>query len=371
MTRSRSTVEQLLDDLRRELRPLGWRRRRRVLAELRDHVLSAVEDGQDEADAVRRLGNGRDALAGFPVRRRTHRATLVAVPVAFLALAAPVSGPLVQNLGAGATPSQAATISPARQQRLAEEECARAWNSAGNERWHAVAQRSHATQAYVGVGYQSRRVPVTGMGTPLVPGAGSPLVVTTCAVRFMLARVASPYQRGISTFARKVGGTFRFYRTLRVRTRSAAPGENATVDATGRLTLGATALAPICPPQQLGSRVLSVVAGTRKTVLTPHTTTDLARSTRSFVVAIRNTGTVTIEGAIANLELYGSGGPHRPTWRSKPVTIARLAAGALVEVPFTTPMLGTGTRLVRATTAGIACETRLGDNSPVYRVRPS
>src|ERR1700712_5281919 len=121
MTRSRSTVEQLLAHLRRELRPLGWRRRRRVLAEIRDHVLSAVEDGPTESDAIHRLGDAHGALAGFPARRRTHRAALVAVPVAFLALAAPVSGPLVQNLGAGAVPSQAATIPFARQQRLAPE----------------------------------------------------------------------------------------------------------------------------------------------------------------------------------------------------------------------------------------------------------
>jgi hypothetical protein len=362
MTRSPSTVELLLADLRRELRPLGRRQRRRVLAEVRDHPLSAVEDGQDESDAVRRLGDANVVLAGFPARRRTHRAALAAVPVAFLALAASVSGTLVQHLGAGATPSQAATISPARQQRLAQEGCVKAWNSAGNARWHALARSSHAVQAYVGVGYQSRRG---------LPAPGTRLVVASCGVRFMLARVASPYQRGISTFAHKVGGTFDFYRSLRVRARAAAPGENATVDSAGRLTLGARALAPICPPTQLGSRVVSVVAGTQKTVLSPDATTSLGRGTRSFVVAIRNTGTVTIEGAIANLELYGAAGPGRPTWRSKPVAISRLDAGGLVEVPFTTPALGTSTRLVRATTAGIACETRLGDNSPVFRIRPT
>jgi hypothetical protein len=342
-----------------------------VLAEVRDHLLSAVEDGQPESDAVRRLGDAHVALAGFPARRRTHRAALVAVPVAFLALAAPVSGPLVENLGAGATPSQAATISPARQQRLAQEECVRAWNSTANARWQALARSSHAAQAQVGIGYQTRRLPVPGKGTPLVPAPGSRLVVAGCGVRFMLARVASPYQRGISIFAHKIGGTFRFYRSLRVRTRSAEPGENATVDSAGRLTLGAGALAPVCPKEQLGSRVLSVVAGPRKTVLAPDATTNLAPGTHSFVVAIRNTGTVTIEGAIANLELYGAAAPDRPTWRSKPVTIPRLRAGGLVEVPFTTPALGTATRLVRATTAGIVCETRLGDNSPVFRIHPN
>jgi hypothetical protein len=371
MTRSRSTVEQLLTHLRRDLRPLGWRRRRRVLAEIRDHVLSAVEDGQTESEAIQRVGDAHGALAGFPARRRTHRVALLAVPIAFLALAAPVSGPLVQNLGAGATPSQAATISPARQQRLAEEACVSAWNSVGNARWQLLARSSHAARAYVGVGYQTRRLPWKGKGTPLVPGPGSPLVVAGCGVRFMLSRVASPYQRGISIFAHKVAGTFRFYRTLRLRTRSAAPAENATVDPAGRLTLSAGALAPVCPSEKLGSRVLSVVAGRQKTVLAPDATTNVARGTHSFVVAIRNTGTVAITGAIANLELYGAAGPARPTWRSKPVTIARLHAGELVEVPFATPALGTTTRLVRATTAAIACETRLGDNSPVFRVRPS
>jgi hypothetical protein len=362
VTRSRSTVEQLLAHLRRELRPLGWRRRRRVLAEIRDHVLSAVEDGHTEAEVIHRLGDAHGALAGFPARRRTHRVALIAVPVAFLALAAPVSGPLVQRVGAGVTPSQAATIPFARQQRLAQEACVSAWNSAGNARWQALARSSHAAQAYVGVGYQSRHG---------LPAPGTRLVVASCGVKFMLARVASPYQRFIWTYARKVGGTFHFYRSLHVRTRSAAPGENATVDSAGRLTLRARALAPTCPPARLGSRVVSVVAGTRKTVLAPDATTSLGRATRSFVVAIRNTGTVTITGAIANLELYGAASPRRQTWRSKPVTIARLHAGELVEVPFTTPALGTTTRLVRATTAAIACETRLGDNSPVFRVRPS
>ena len=114
-----------------------------------------------------------------------------------------------------------------------------------------------------------------------------------------------------------------------------------------------------------------MVAGAQQTVLAPDATTNLARGTHSFVVAIRNTGTVTITGAIANLELYAATAPDRPTWRSKPVTVPRLRAGGLVEVPFTTPALGTGTHLIRATTAAIPCETRLGDNSPVFRVHPS
>jgi hypothetical protein len=53
------TVEQLLADLRSELRPLGRRTRRRVLAEARDHLLSGIEEeiasGASEGEAERRV----------------------------------------------------------------------------------------------------------------------------------------------------------------------------------------------------------------------------------------------------------------------------------------------------------------------------
>jgi hypothetical protein len=362
MNGSRSALERLLSDMRRELRPLGGRARRRVLEEVRDHVLSAVEAGLDEAEAVARVGQPRVVLAGLPARRRTHRAAVVAVPVAFLALAAPVSGPLVQNLGAGATVSQASTLGFAQQQLLARERCVQAWNAPASGRWRALARRSGAVRAYVGVGY------VTGRGWPI---SKARLRVASCGVNLKLARVASPYQPSISVFARKARNSFGFYRTLRVHSRSASATENARVDASGRLTLSMHPLPPICPRERIGSGIQSVVAGPQRKVLARGSETSLGRRVHSFVVAIRNDGKVAIQGAIASLELYPSADAHRPSWRSKPVTISRLQPGELIAVPFATPALGNTTRLVRATTAAIACETRVGDNSRLYPINSS
>jgi hypothetical protein len=54
-----STVDQLLADLRRELRPLGWRARRAVLAEARDHLMSGIDHelaaGASPEEAERRV----------------------------------------------------------------------------------------------------------------------------------------------------------------------------------------------------------------------------------------------------------------------------------------------------------------------------
>jgi hypothetical protein len=86
---------------------------------------------------------------------------------------------------------------------------------------------------------------------------------------------------------------------------------------------------------------------------------------------VRNEGRLAIRGAIASLEVYGPARPGRPWWRSKPVTIPRLAPGATATVRFDPPALGHGARLIRATTAAIECETRFSDNSPVFRVHAS
>ena len=44
-----SEIERRLRELRRELRGVSWRRRRRVLAEVEDHLRCAVDDGLSEA----------------------------------------------------------------------------------------------------------------------------------------------------------------------------------------------------------------------------------------------------------------------------------------------------------------------------------
>ena len=68
MRGGRRPVERLLAELGDELRPLGWRARRRALAEARDHLLSAVEDeiarGATPAEAEARVSErfGEPAL---------------------------------------------------------------------------------------------------------------------------------------------------------------------------------------------------------------------------------------------------------------------------------------------------------------------
>src|SRR4051812_12557294 len=101
-------LDRLLAELRSELRPLGWRRRRRALAEARDHLLSAVEDGvadglsrdQAEGRAVAGFGDAAaiaDALQRVrPQRRRRLVATLAAAAFAATLLVAP--GPIGREL---------------------------------------------------------------------------------------------------------------------------------------------------------------------------------------------------------------------------------------------------------------------------------
>jgi hypothetical protein len=48
--------------------------------------------------------------------------------------------------------------------------------------------------------------------------------------------------------------------------------------------------------------------------------------------------------------------------------VSRLEPGETVSIRFAPPALGHGVRLLRVTTAAIACETRVTDNSPVFRV---
>jgi hypothetical protein len=50
------------------------------------------------------------------------------------------------------------------------------------------------------------------------------------------------------------------------------------------------------------------------------------------------------------------------------VTVRRLAPGSTVTIRFTPPALGSGKRLLRATSAAVECETRFSDNSPVFRI---
>ncbi|MEO9174449.1 MAG: hypothetical protein ABI317_02965, partial [Gaiellales bacterium] len=309
-----ATIDARIRELRRELRGLSRRRRRRVLDEARDHLLSALEDGCSADEAAARLGEPRVAFAGFPRRRRTHRAALVAAPLAFLALATPVSGTLEQ-LGAGATPSQAA-VNPIVHEQLQRSRCVAAWNAAASDHWRRLARSSGAQIAEIGVIY------VVKTNGALISDRVPHLY--GCTVGLKLARKLSPYQPYLDVYAHYVNGAFRFDRTLRGHTRTAAPAANARVDASGRLTLSDERLQQACPAGPVGTAVQSVVALSPRRRLTLGGTTRLSAHRQSFAVAVRNAGRFVIHGVIANLEVYRSTNPGAAVWRSKPVTVRTL-----------------------------------------------
>jgi hypothetical protein len=356
-----SAIEQRLRELRRELRGLSWRRRRRVLAEVEDHLRCAVDDGLSEAEAVADLGAPGVAFAGLPERRRPQRLSLIAGPLVLLALAPSLDGTLRQ-LGAGTTPSQAAsppTMTQA-QQTLAQRRCVASWNAEATGRWRAAA---------VGARIQRADVAIIVATTFSAAGRATATRIRGCTVILQRALTASPYQSRIYVYGTPSGRSFRFVRELRGRIRSAAPATNARVDSAGRLALASHLVPAACPAAPIGSRVVSVQALPERRALLSRATTHLqAARPEAFVVAIRNVGHVAIHGAIASIDVSGPARPGRPWWRSGPRTVNRLDPGETVSLRFAPPALGHGVRLLRATSAAIACETRVADNSPVFRV---
>jgi hypothetical protein len=290
-----------------------------------------------------------------------YRATLIAVPVAFLALATPVSSTL-EHLGAGTPPSQAAT-DPLAQQRLQNQRCVSAWNGDPSDRWRNLARAAGARIAQVGVVY----------AVTLEPGSKKRPVsrLSGCVVSLELARTPSPYQPTLTVYAPYAGGVFHFNRMRRGHVRTAAPAANAHVTAAGGLALSTQKLLQSCPQGPVGSRIQSVEAVTQKRRLSLNGTTRLTGAAEPFAVTVQNDGLVPIRGAIASFGVYGTTRPDRPLWRSKPVTVRRLGPGASVVVRFTPPPLGHGVRVLRAITAALECETRFSDNSPEFLVRAS
>jgi hypothetical protein len=358
-------IDERLRELRRALRGLSRRRRRRALDEARDHLLCAVDDGLSPREAVARLGRPEQAFAGFPARRPTHRLALIAVPVVMLALVPSVGGTL-QRLGAGTTPSRAAAppLTPANAQKQNQQavvRCIATWNGPAGARWRAIAERAGIQRAYVGVGWASRPA---GGGKPAIP-----MHISGCAVGLQGTPVASPYQPRTYVYAKPVGRGFRFYRVRHIRTRAVAQTTNARLDDRGRITLSMHQLPRPCPTGPIGSGIEHVQTATGAELAARATTQLSASVTQSFDVVIRNQGGVAIRGAIASIEVSGVAQPRRLWWRSGPRVISRLAAGASTTVRIKTDLVGHGVRLLRVTTAAIECESRLGDNSPVFRVR--
>ncbi|MDH3261914.1 MAG: hypothetical protein OEM84_13240 [Acidimicrobiia bacterium] len=90
-------IGRYLDELDRGLRPLGRRRRARIVAEARDHLLELATD--DEAGAVDRFGSIETVVAAHLVAagRRAPRRSIIAFGLAGLAYGA------VQAVGSPAT----------------------------------------------------------------------------------------------------------------------------------------------------------------------------------------------------------------------------------------------------------------------------
>jgi hypothetical protein len=84
--RRRTPIDDALRRLRRDLRRVGWRDRRRALAEARDHLLQAAEDarasghdpGEAERIAVARFGEPGSVAGGYPRRWRGAAVSLAA-----------------------------------------------------------------------------------------------------------------------------------------------------------------------------------------------------------------------------------------------------------------------------------------------------
>jgi hypothetical protein len=136
MRSATTPVDAFLRSLRRELRPLGWRRRRGALAEARDHLLSTIEqlidEGMPSADAeqraIERFGEPSEIAARLcavrPARGRRVVPTLVGaatISVLIAFAAGPVSDQLATHEAAAAAP-----VSPS------EQGCAQAFDRAAN-----------------------------------------------------------------------------------------------------------------------------------------------------------------------------------------------------------------------------------------------
>jgi hypothetical protein len=147
------TIEEFLRALRRELRPLGWRRRRNALAEARDHLLSMVEDQveagvpQDVAErsAIARFGEHSEIAARLcAVRPRRGRRIVPALvgAAAITALIALAAGPVGDKLTPH-TASAAAIVSPS------ENDCAQAFDRPANQPLRAQIARGKAARIQI------------------------------------------------------------------------------------------------------------------------------------------------------------------------------------------------------------------------------
>lgn len=241
MNDSRSAIDELLSEFRRELRSLGWRERRRALAEAHDHLLCSMEADsatsetaeEREKQAIRRFGDVASVAAHLrdarPRRRSKVGPTLVSAIAAAAFFAMP-AGPISEELA----PRVAAAASvPVQPNGVVAPRCAAAWNSRANARWHAYAKHLGAQRSYVGVAYMGRL-------------ENGKMVVSrrACTVKLWLTRKSGHWQSAVVIAGALQGndvqfGTRAFPKSaktpLRIRQRTTIQFANSHVRADGTL----------------------------------------------------------------------------------------------------------------------------------------
>ena len=156
-------LQELVERVRRELCGVPRRRRNRLVSELRDHLLCAIEDGREDGlsgeparprAAARAFGDPavvgqaiRDAAGGSGRRRRPLVAALAACALVVAAPPSALHDRLAAPESLAAPPPHVPISTPTKRG------CAAAFNAPINARWHAYARRIGARPASVGVYY--------------------------------------------------------------------------------------------------------------------------------------------------------------------------------------------------------------------------
>jgi hypothetical protein len=196
-----SPAERLLSRLRRDLRPLGVRRRRRALHEARDHLFSAIEDelagGASPASAawhaVERFGDPGAIAARLCAERPSRQGRLMPAVVGSAVIAAVLAfapGPLTADLALRVA-SASAVPAPTKAQ------CAAAWNLPANAQWHTYAAHLGIVRANVG-------------GLLAMNVKSGAIVGRGCHVTLWLARRPGHWQNAVAIAGRWLHGTVRY-----------------------------------------------------------------------------------------------------------------------------------------------------------------
>ena len=351
---SPSPIDRRIAELQRGLRGVSRRSRRRVLAETRDH-LDALRDDQiergltaeaAECAAVAAFGAG-DVLAGMPrSERHVERPAIVAI------------GSLIALLSAGSAGLDIPSIAPASAATVpSQSQCIALWNGRLSRNARAIARRYHPERGSVFAGQ------IADGATGKTTGGG-------CTVKLWLPIVVGPYQHAVRFGAdAPTVEALRFSGPRAGRQRSPLQFANVTFAPDGSVVPGAPTT-----KWPTGCHLRANTAVTDVELLPGHvhldangTTTITPAEGRRVRVTIRNTGQRTVIAPIYSVEWLTS--PNGAGERTKPITRPRLALGATTTVVVTSPPLTPKVRYIRATSAAVGCEDRIGDNSRLYTVR--